>query len=251
MSTYLTINIFLIPISWFTITATKAFVVIPVTSQSLCSDLWEVFTHISSQCIWFHPRNRDVHVGDEIMFVLQEYSRKLVILLLLLFRAIWSHIGGWFRWLDTATIIRLCYPSSWWSCCIFVVFTVFVCLTGSWSCHLCLALLKDKASIYQQNQNSAPEWHQSHLRLLNTAPHHQQWKTLDLLSVWSSRLRPHVAESDGRSAPTYLSIVGGEGITTNLPAKSLRLAVIIHNDHTHSRLSQLDRLHGNSREEED
>uniref|UniRef100_A0A8C5GS62 Zinc finger protein ubi-d4-like n=1 Tax=Gouania willdenowi TaxID=441366 RepID=A0A8C5GS62_GOUWI len=28
---------------------------------------------------------------------------------------------------------------------------------GSWSCHLCLALLKDKASIYQQNQNSAPE----------------------------------------------------------------------------------------------
>ncbi|TNM99211.1 hypothetical protein fugu_013775 [Takifugu bimaculatus] len=28
---------------------------------------------------------------------------------------------------------------------------------GSWSCHLCLALLKDKASIYQQNQNSGPE----------------------------------------------------------------------------------------------
>uniref|UniRef100_A0A672IZZ5 Zinc finger protein ubi-d4-like n=1 Tax=Salarias fasciatus TaxID=181472 RepID=A0A672IZZ5_SALFA len=28
---------------------------------------------------------------------------------------------------------------------------------GSWSCHLCLALLKDKASIYQQNQSSAPE----------------------------------------------------------------------------------------------
>lgn len=33
------------------------------------------------------------------------------------------------------------------------------CLTGSWSCHLCLVLLKDKASIYQQNQNSGPEWH--------------------------------------------------------------------------------------------
>lgn len=29
--------------------------------------------------------------------------------------------------------------------------------TGSWSCHLCLVLLKDKASIYQQNQNSGPE----------------------------------------------------------------------------------------------
>lgn len=28
---------------------------------------------------------------------------------------------------------------------------------GSWSCHLCLALLKDKASIYQQNQSSTPE----------------------------------------------------------------------------------------------
>uniref|UniRef100_A0A3P9MI32 PHD-type domain-containing protein n=1 Tax=Oryzias latipes TaxID=8090 RepID=A0A3P9MI32_ORYLA len=28
---------------------------------------------------------------------------------------------------------------------------------GSWSCHLCLALLKDKASIYQQNQNSVSE----------------------------------------------------------------------------------------------
>ncbi|XP_055368377.1 D4, zinc and double PHD fingers family 2, like isoform X5 [Betta splendens] len=28
---------------------------------------------------------------------------------------------------------------------------------GSWSCHLCLALLKDKASIYQQNQNAGPE----------------------------------------------------------------------------------------------
>lgn len=28
---------------------------------------------------------------------------------------------------------------------------------GSWSCHLCLVLLKDKASIYQQNQNSGPE----------------------------------------------------------------------------------------------
>uniref|UniRef100_A0A3P8VAM3 D4, zinc and double PHD fingers family 2, like n=1 Tax=Cynoglossus semilaevis TaxID=244447 RepID=A0A3P8VAM3_CYNSE len=28
---------------------------------------------------------------------------------------------------------------------------------GSWSCHLCLALLKEKASIYQQNQSSAPE----------------------------------------------------------------------------------------------
>ncbi|KAF3838512.1 hypothetical protein F7725_010280 [Dissostichus mawsoni] len=28
---------------------------------------------------------------------------------------------------------------------------------GSWSCHLCLVLLKDKASIYQQNQGSGPE----------------------------------------------------------------------------------------------
>lgn len=38
--------------------------------------------------------------------------------------------------------------------------------TGSWSCHLCLALLKDKASIYQQNQNSGPEW------CRNSSPHH-------------------------------------------------------------------------------
>lgn len=36
------------------------------------------------------------------------------------------------------------------SCCL----CVFI---GSWSCHLCLALLKDKASIYQQNQSSTPE----------------------------------------------------------------------------------------------
>uniref|UniRef100_A0A8C5BCM1 PHD-type domain-containing protein n=2 Tax=Gadus morhua TaxID=8049 RepID=A0A8C5BCM1_GADMO len=28
---------------------------------------------------------------------------------------------------------------------------------GSWSCHLCLTLLKDKASIYQQNQSSASD----------------------------------------------------------------------------------------------
>lgn len=50
---------------------------------------------------------------------------------------------------------------NWLRVCVFLGLTGFVRLTGSWSCHLCLALLKDKASIYQQNQNSTSEWHQS------------------------------------------------------------------------------------------
>lgn len=54
------------------------------------------------------------------------------------------------------------------------------------------------------------------------------------LSVWSSMLSPDVAESYGRSAPVYLTArVNGEnrGVTTNLPAKSLRLAMKIHYEH--------------------
>lgn len=35
--------------------------------------------------------------------------------------------------------------------------SVMLCSSGSWSCHLCLDLLKDKASIYQ-NQNAPPSW---------------------------------------------------------------------------------------------
>lgn len=35
--------------------------------------------------------------------------------------------------------------------------SVMFCPPGSWSCHLCLDLLKDKASIYQ-NQNAPPSW---------------------------------------------------------------------------------------------
>lgn len=36
-------------------------------------------------------------------------------------------------------------------------YLALIMFTGSWSCHLCLALLKDKASIYQ-SQNAAMEW---------------------------------------------------------------------------------------------
>lgn len=45
------------------------------------------------------------------------------------------------------------------------------CFAGSWSCHLCLVLLKDKASIYQQNQNSGAEWHR------DSSPHHNRTPT--------------------------------------------------------------------------
>lgn len=48
----------------------------------------------SYQFIWFRPRNRDVHVGDGIMFVLKEYSRKLVILLLLLLESYGLILGA-------------------------------------------------------------------------------------------------------------------------------------------------------------
>lgn len=34
---------------------------------------------------------------------------------------------------------------------------IYVSTAGSWSCHLCLDLLKEKASIYQ-NQNAPPSW---------------------------------------------------------------------------------------------
>lgn len=94
--------------------------------------------------------------------------------------------------------------------CVTVGFTGFVCLVGSWSCHLCLALLKDKASIYQQNQNSTSEWHQSPL-CCHPPTHHPPVKTQDR-SVWSSMLCADVAESYGRSAPMYLTArVGGRG----------------------------------------
>lgn len=69
------------------------------------------------------------------------------------------------------------------------------------------------------------------------------------LSVWSSVLCPDVAESYGRSAPVYLTarVLGadegvggcGGGVTTNLPAKSLRLAMKIHYEHKYNRLFQL------------
>lgn len=52
---------------------------------------------------------------------------------------------------------------------------------GSWSCHLCLALLKDKASIYQQNQSSAPEWHH------NNQPTPRQPDPIPPPSKWNIR----------------------------------------------------------------
>lgn len=73
-------------------------------------------------------------------------------------------------------------------------------------------------------------------------------ETSDLLSVWSCRLRPDVADSHRTSALTYLNIYsdtgggGGWGVqlsTTNLPAKSLWLAI----QHTHTYWSYLQCRH--------
>lgn len=92
--------------------------------------------------------------------------------------------------------------------------------TGSWSCHLCLVLLKDKASIYQQNQNSGPEWHRDSSSHRNrTPPPHpplQTTETSGLPSARRSRPWPDVAESDCRSASTVFDINNG-GSNQSLP----------------------------------
>lgn len=74
-------------------------------------------------------------------------------------------------------------------------------------------------------------------------------ETSDLLSVRSSSLCPDVAESDCTSALTYLNIYsvsgGDQTITTNLPAKSLWLAVkhiLIDRIYSIDTLSLLDSL---------
>lgn len=83
-----------------------------------------------------------------------------------------------------------------------------LCFAGSWSCHLCLALLKDKASIYQQNQNSAPEWHHKSSPLRGGTPTFSG----NVRPPVSFRLCPDVAESDHRSALTVLkSTASGAG----------------------------------------
>lgn len=96
-STYLTIDTFPIPMRWFTVTATTVF-----------------HCHICDITKFVQWPMRNLH---SYQFTMHLVSSKeswcscgrifLKTSNFTIFRAIWSHIGGWFRWLDTATIVRL------------------------------------------------------------------------------------------------------------------------------------------------
>lgn len=80
----------------------------------------------------------------------------------------------WHIWTEYKACVNIMsqYLTGWW-------WIAWLCFTGSWSCHLCLALLKDKASIYQQNQNSTPEWYRKSVTRppqTHTYTHTTKWR---------------------------------------------------------------------------